>query len=170
MTRLALFTMTMVIAFSSVTAQKIASDEMDKFSKERRVETKPLPLKPAGLTTNLTAKYRSVGDRYFLILAGNGWGAGTIGRDDDLVFLLENDSTVKIQPTSIQSYEVGQYGNSYRHQYEIYKEQIEQLSKMKTKSLRKYYSTKYADMDIPQKNGNNFVKLSELFLNTLSKQ
>jgi hypothetical protein len=146
-------------------SQKI---ETDPFTKDKRVETKYVFMKPSGFLKNIRMKFRSAGNDYFVLFNGSGWGVGTIGTMDPFMFLLDNDSTVKVYPTDIQSYEIGSQGNYYNHQYRIDREQVEMLSRHSVVKIRKYYSSNYDDMDVPEKNQSKIKELSVVFLQSLN--
>lgn len=149
-------------SFNGAVAQKVVKNEIDAFSKEKRVETNYVKI-GSGFTWILQANCRSVADKYFFNLNGKEWGVGTIGENDQLLFLLQNDSTIAITPTGIQSYEIAQGGNYYTHQYYLTKSDIETLSTVKVKKMRKYYSSKYDDVDIKDKNSDNLMHLFAVF-------
>lgn len=144
-------------------SQRIVKNEIDPFNKERRIETNYVYLK-MGMVQFVSTKYRSVGDACYMLFKGGYWGAGVIGEGDSFIFLLDNDSTVTIQPTDIQATDLD---NHYTHQYHISKDQIQLLASRKVKSIRKYYSSSYADMELPEKNQNKLRELSSLFLQSL---
>jgi micrococcal nuclease len=149
--------------------QKIKVNEIDKFIKQRRIETTSSVLK-SGLNLGLSITLKAVGSNYFVVLNGHGAGAGTIGMEDQAIFLLDNDSTVTIQSTGIQSYEIIKDQNTYKHQYKISLPGLEALSKHNLKSLRKYDFKGYANFDILSKNQDELKNLSAIFLKELESQ
>jgi len=151
-----------------VYSQKIRQDEIDKFTKQRRVETSYCSLKE-GLGCGLYVYLRSVDTTYFLNIGGHGCAVGIIGTNDHAMFLLENDSTVYVHSTGVQSYDSGEYGKSYRHQYYITLDGLRLLANNKLKSVRRYYAENYADIDIPDKKSDALMKQCALFLTTLNK-
>lgn len=159
-----------ILFFPSIAfCQKIKVNEIDKFIKQRRIETTPSVLKNspnAGLSITLKA----VGPNYFVLLTGHGIGAGTIGLDDQVIFLLDNDSTVIVQSIGIQSSEIIKDQNTFKHQYKISLADLEALSKYKLKSLRKYDFKGYVNIDIAAKNQDELAKLGALFLKELEKR
>ncbi|MFN2437709.1 MAG: hypothetical protein ABR503_00820 [Chitinophagaceae bacterium] len=149
--------------------QKIKINEIDKFIKQRHIETAPSVLKnEPGVGLSVTLK--AVGPNYFVLLAGHGTGAGTISAEDQVIFLLDNDSTVTIQSTGIQSYEIIKDQNTYKHQYKISLAGLEALSKHTLRSVRKYDFKGYADIDILAKNQGELKALSTVFLKELQKE
>lgn len=144
-------------------AQSFIQNETDKFTGQKRLKTSEERLYAKG-SKSLHVYLRSVDSTYFLTVTGIGPGADIIGEQDKMIFLLSTDQTVTVYPTGIQSYDVGQYTNSFRHQYYVTKEQIEQLSRHKLKSIRKYGSGHYNDLDVPEKNSDVVMKLCGLML------
>ena len=149
--------------------QKIKVNEVDKFIKQRRIETTSSVLKN-GSNIGLSITLKAVGSNYFVLLTGHGTGAGTVGEDDQVIFLLDNDSTVTVQSIGIQSYEIIKEQNTYRHQYKISLPGLEALSKHKLKSLRKYDFKGYTNFDILSKKQDELKNLSTVFLKELEQQ
>lgn len=146
--------------------QKIVKNETDKFTQQKRVETNEVRLK-FGLSTRLLFKLRSSGDACYAIFSGYGEGAAVIGNKDQLILLLDNDSTVILTSTGLQSYTVNQSTNSYTHQYSADKEDIVLLSEHKVKSIRKYTVKGYIETDIPNKNQDKIKETAKVFLDAL---
>lgn len=158
------------LIYSTTFSQKITQDEIDKFTKQRRIETSSEKFKNH-IGGAVGAYIRSVDSTCFIVLKGFGSYADVIGTDDRLIFLLDNDETVSAYSTTIQSYEIG-YGKSpksFSHQYRIDKAGIEELSQHNLKSIRRYGSSGYMDIDISEKKNDEFKKVAALFLATLSK-
>lgn len=151
----------------SARAQKIKK-EYDKFLKATRVSTGYIRLRST-LSAPLSATIRSVGDKYFVTFYGSNVGATTIGPSDPAMILLENDSTVQIFPTKIQSYEIGQYGRGFHHEYSIPLNLFEQIIRFKVKSIRKYGSSGYVDFEIDEKGAKNFSKTCKEFMEAVEK-
>jgi hypothetical protein len=151
----------------SLFSQTIKQDEIDKFTKQRRVETSNTLLK-GGLSCGLYTYFRSVDSSYYLTIGGYGCAVGVVGTNDQATFLLDNSITVSVFPTGVQSYEIGDYNKSYRHQYSITLDNIKMLANHKLKSVRRYTSKGYSDIDIPNKNSSELMKLCTLFLTAVT--
>lgn len=151
-------------------AQKVVKNETDKFTKQHRVSTDMVVLK-SGFGTFLNVRLRSVDSSYFIIVGGGGQGADVIGSDDQIIFLLDNDSTITAYSTGIQSYDVsvssGITHKKYSHQYRLTKNDILILSAHEVKSVRKYGSKYYNDIDIKGKNAGKLAELSKEFLKVI---
>jgi hypothetical protein len=171
--KLTLMKMTLIIALTALTlsasAQKIKKSEIDKFTKEKRIETSDVILK-LGMSQSMGARIRSVGNSYFIIFSGTGPGSGVIGSDDTMLFLLDNDSTITVKSTGIQDYQIYKYNSSYSHQYSIDPSQIQTISQHRVKSLRKYTAKGYIDFDLPEKKQGELEELCKVFLVELNKQ
>jgi hypothetical protein len=97
------------------------------------------------------------------------WGVGVVGQNDKLIFLLDNEETVTVVSTEIQSYTNSKYGSYYDHQYRIVKDDIAKLADHDLKSIRRYTSKGYADLDIKEKKQQELKNLSKVFLDELNK-
>src|SRR5258705_13426983 len=113
-------------------SQKIRVNEIDKFTKQRRIETTVAVAKMA-IGCNVGFYYRSVDTTLFINVTGSGCAVGVIGTDDPFIFLLDNDSTVTVYSKGIQDYKIS-YDNTlgtskyYTHEYYIKKSDIEKLA------------------------------------------
>lgn len=153
-------------------AQKIVKNEIDKFTKQKRVETNSAPI-IGGLFSGMNCSIRSVDTTYFINVATYGIGVGTVGDNNIMMFLLQNDSTVYAYSTGLQTY-TSASGRSFSkdycdHQYKISKETLLALSTYTLNSVRKYMTSTYADIDVPKKNNDRLQKLVSLFLAELNK-
>lgn len=158
-----LFLLSIILSPTLFNGQSFIQNEVDKFTKQKRLKTSEERLYAKG-SKSLHVYLRSVDSIYFITVTGIGPGADVIGESDEMIFLLSNDETVTVYPTGVQSYTVGQYTNSFKHQYYITRHDIEQLSRHKLKSIRKYGSGHYNDLEIPEKNSDVVMKLCELMI------
>lgn len=159
-----------LICFVTINAfSQRATTEYDKFSKLTRVETNSQSLINK-LGKGLSVKLRSADEANFIIFSGYGDGAGVVGEGDKAVLLLDNDSTVVAFSTSIQSYEVGRYNNTFNHQYSLDKTALDILSTHNVVSVRRYLSDGYVDIEIPKKHHDEIKKLCIVFLKEKAKK
>jgi hypothetical protein len=159
-----LITLILIIYCIQGSGQKIIKNEVDKFSKQKRVETSEVWLSNK-LHNRLNVHLRSVGEYNYALFYADGKGAGIINEQYPLIFLLENDSTIKIHPTGLQSYEFGSSQNYYKnHQYNISDDNLNSLSKQTVKSVRVYTSEGYCDYDVKEKDAGKFKDLISLFI------
>jgi hypothetical protein len=147
-------------------AQKLKVNEVDKFTKQKRLETSNATLK-AKLAEGIGVSFRCVDSSLYVVLAGYGPGTGVVGEDDKAIFLLDDETTVTVYSTGLQSYTINKYQNVYNHQYRLTIADLQTLSKKNLKSIRKYTSKGYADIDIPEKNSDEVSKIAALILNNL---
>jgi hypothetical protein len=140
-------------------------NEVDKFTKQKRLETADVTLK-AKLMEGLAARIRTVDSTVFVIISGYGSGAAVIGEADKAIFLLDDETTVTGYSTGIQSYDIGSR-NTYSHQYRIYRADLETLAKHDVKSIRKYTVKGYYDLDIPEKNRGEIKGIASLIVKNL---
>src|SRR5688572_12493020 len=97
-------------------AQKLEVNEVDKFTKQKRLETNNAKLK-AGMSEGVVFKIRTVDSTVFISFQGYGAGAQIIGPDDKVILLLEDQSTVTLTSTGLQSIIVERMQNKFHHQY-----------------------------------------------------
>lgn len=150
-------------------AQKIKVNEFDKFIRQRRVESFPLVLKTAP-EIKLAISLRSVGTSVFLQLSGSGIGTNVVGADDQVIFLLDNDSTVVVKSPRLQTYDYSKAVNTYQHEYVLTLPDLEKLSKHNLQALRKYYTEKFDDIYIPKENVDKVKNLTALFMEELKRE
>lgn len=153
-----------LISFS----QKIKSNEIDKFTKQKRIETSIETVKQAW-GCGLGFWYRSVDTTYFLNIVGYTCGEKVIGSGDEVILLLSDSSTVKAISPKVQLPNEGRrtVSTNYSHQYLITKEAIEKLAKYNLESIRIYSAEVYEDAEIPKKD--KLKELSKVFLAEISK-
>lgn len=140
--------------------------ELDKFTNQKRLETPTVTLK-ARATQGLAINFRSVDSLVYVILYGYGDGTGTISNGEEAIFLLDDGTTIKVYSTGIQSFDVGKSQNTYQHQYKIQIGDLQKLSLHDLKSIRKYTTKNYSDIDIPAKHSGEVGKLAKLILEGL---
>src|SRR5690349_7077493 len=100
----------------TLAAQQIIKNEYDSALKARVIETSEAVLKEEK-DANMRVSLKSLGNSFFLSLQGRGLVASTIQQDDPAIFLLDNDQTVTVKSTSVQTYDGDQ--RSYEHEYSI---------------------------------------------------
>jgi hypothetical protein len=150
--------------------QKIVQNEKDKFNKGHRLKTSDVKLK-YGLHSYLrTVSFEDPKLNYcYLTLFGFGKGAQVIGEDEKAVFLLDNDSTITVYSTGLQSYEISKYDNRFTHQYKMEESDLSAFAEHNIKSIRKYGTDSYVDFDIIESNAKDFKKAAQLILKELEK-
>lgn len=151
-------------------SQKIKS-EIDKFTNEKRVETLGwIQLRPT-MSAPLAIRLRSVGQSFFITLAGSNIGANVIGNTSTAIFLLDDKTTITTTSTGIQDYEIDlKLGNSFKHQYSIKIEDLKKFSQHLILSVRKSDSDTYHDFDIlNDKNSKKFREAVIAFLKEVEK-
>jgi hypothetical protein len=149
-------------------SQKLKVDEVDKFTKQKRLETEEVKMNNKTFE-GFYLYLRAVDTITYITISGYGQGADVIGQDDQALFLLDDNSTVTVLSTGIQDYTIGQYSKSYHHQYRINVDDIQTLADHSIKSVRKYGAGGYVDMDVPEKKQESFKKTAALFLSKLKE-
>jgi len=149
-------------------AQKLKSLGFDNNSKQWRAESFSTALK-ATPEIKMTMSLRLADTSFFMMLTGSGVGTSTVDVGTEVIFYLDNDSTVTARSTSIQSIDYGTLTPVYRHEYLIYKTDLERLSRHNLKSVRKYSVGGFDEVLIEKKNAGNAKQLSQVFLTELVK-
>lgn len=167
--RILLIILTLIFT-NSLTAQRIKVDEIDKFTKYRRLETSVSWVKRS-ITCGIGFYFRSNDDYIVLSVKGYTCGANVIGKGDELQFLLDNDETVIVKSVCIQGYEIsyGSGGNAYYHDYEIKLSDLKQLADHKVKSFRKFAGNKYEDFNLSRGNQTDIADNAKVFLKAYEK-
>jgi len=159
--------LTIIFLFPFVlSAQQIKKNEYDKALKAVVIETSESVLKE-DKDANLMVSLKSLGHSFFLNLKGRGLGASTIQQNDPAIFLLDNDETVTVKSTSVQTYDGDQSKNSYEHEYSISLNNLKLLSQHNLKAVRKYGIKGSIDIRIPEAHQFDLRKTSLLFLSEL---
>jgi hypothetical protein len=151
-------------------SQKIARNEIDKFTKQHIIETEPVLIKSTG-NKAMGAWFRCAGDSYYALFNGIGEAVGTIGPTSQIILLMENDSTVVLKSTGIQTVKNNGPRDFYQdHEYKIAAEDLYQLSVHSLKAVRRYTSEGYTDVEVPAKTKDRLRDLAFLFLKELGKK
>ena len=150
-------------------AQKLKTERFDAGIKKWQLETFPVSLKAApDAKTAVTLSATDTAVR--LYLAGSGVGTSTVDLGSELVFILENDSTVVARSTAIQGIDFESLVSSYRHQYEISQEGLKALSRHPIKALRKFSAGGVDVISIEKKNAGKVSELSRTILAKLKEK
>lgn len=149
-------------------AQKLKFNEYDKYLKQRRVESFPVKLKSTP-EIKMDISLRYVGTSFFVQLTGSGIGANVVGVNDQVIFLLDNDSTVTVKSPAVQAYDYSQAVSTYTHEYVLSFEDLENLSRHNLQALRKYSVENYDDIYIEKENADKLKELSAVFIDELKK-
>ncbi|MFN2438338.1 MAG: energy transducer TonB [Chitinophagaceae bacterium] len=112
----------------------------------------------------MSISFGSLDSSFYLQLTGSGLGANVLGEDDQLILLLENDSTITLKSTGLQTYDVSKIPNTYKHEYTFSLADLEKLSQHDLRALRKYRAQDFDDVYIPKENYDKIKKLSSLFI------
>lgn len=143
-------------------AQKIKINEIDKFTKKKVIETSDVILKRT-MTGAIGCKIRKVDSITTILFQAGNIAIGTIGINDKAILLFQDESTTEIVSPSIQSYDIGDYGNKFiKHMYIVSDSSFSVIKEKKIKSIRFYLNDGYQDVDIPEKNSDNLSKLAKL--------
>ena len=160
--KMGLFFVVLFLLPSLVSSQKIKKSEYDKFSKAYRIETNDVAV-VRQFSKGLSLGLRSIDSVIFLRVSGYGSSTGVVGEGDLLIFLLSNDSTIEVRSKGIQSYTIGQYQNSFTHEYYIMLDAILTLISGNVVGIRIYNSDGYTDMEVSPENSEEINNVCMLF-------
>jgi hypothetical protein len=147
-------------------AQVLKVNEVDKFTKQKRLQTDESTIK-SGLIDGIKTYIRVVDSSVLVHLKGYGTGATMIGANDKIIFLLSDESTVVGYSPTMQSYEIGSKVNTFNHYYRVSSDDLKVLSEKDLKGIRVYSSSGYRDFDIPKRNREDLRKQAALILQNL---
>lgn len=117
----------------------------------------------------LDASLHAADTGFLITLMGSGIGTGTVDAADEAIFVLDNDSTVKVKSIGFQGIESKNFVNSYKHDYAISQEVLETLSRHNLRRVRKYALTEYKDIYLDEPSSGNLKALCVYFLQELDK-
>jgi len=155
------------LPFASL-AQKIRLNEFDKFIKQQRVETFPLALTTAS-HMKMSICLSAIGPKLYVQLVGAGVGANRIDKEDRVIFLMDNDSTIVVNSKGYQGFDIGTTTSTYKHHYILSFDNLEKLSQFSLAALRKNHSEDYDDVSVTKETSLQFKQLCSLFIAELSK-
>ena len=144
-------------------SQGVKTNLFDQFLKKQRIETEPVVVSGLSGNNRLSIHFSAIASSLYLNLSGAGWGASTIDRDNELVLLFSNDSSLSLRSAALQSFEPGAMQNIYHHQYAVNFKDLDLLSRYDMVGLRKYSFTSYSDLSLPKENAGEIRKLSAVF-------
>jgi hypothetical protein len=150
-------------------AQNLKQNEVDTATQKKLMETYPVTLIEAS-DVRMDATLKAADTAFLLQLAGWGIGASTVVANDPAIFLLDNDSTVTVQSTTIQGYNDADSVKTYKHDYTIGQEGLEMLSRHRVVAVRKYSVIGHEDIYLGERDGANLRSLFAIFLAQLGKE
>ena len=143
-------------------------DEGDSALNQRKIELSTLKLvSTSGTKMNLSLG--AIGSTSYLRLSGSGTGANIVNIGDKVIFRLDNDSTVTLQSSMLQTYDVEGITSVYNHSYNLSLADLAKLSRHNLKRIRKYHAEEFDDITIPNQNGRQVKKYSSFLLEELNK-
>jgi hypothetical protein len=149
--------------------QGVKTNHFDKFLKKQRIEMEPVVFTGLPENSRLSLDFTAISSDLFLSLHGVGWGASTVDKENELVLLFSNDSSISIKAAALQSFEPGLTEHAYRHHYILNFKHLEALRNFDLVSLRKYSFNTYSDLALPAENREAIKTMSTMFLQELQK-
>ncbi|HEX8315120.1 MAG TPA: energy transducer TonB [Flavisolibacter sp.] len=143
--------------------QKLKTESFDQSAKKWRIETFPANLK-SDPEAKTNVSLLAADTAFVLQLAGSGIGTSTVDIGSELVFLLDNDSTVIARSPAIQGIDFQNLVSTYQHRYLISFLDIQALSRHNVKGLRKFSAGGVDDIPIEKKNAGKVKELSSFFI------
>lgn len=168
MNRFLLITLILATASISSFSQKINKDEIDKFTKQRIIETTSEAMykqnyMASGYTNIFSCAIRKINDTYEMPANILTKEVEKYTNGDGVTFLLDNDETVFL-PSSYTGLSGKKYAQGYWFEtcYPINSDQAELLKKHKITSIRITYLGGHYDHDVKGKDQNKIIKMFEL--------
>ena len=149
-------------------AQKILINETNIEAKKRKIEISPLRLVSTS-KTKMNISLGTVGPSIYLRLSGSGAGANIVNVGDKVIFHLDDDSTVTVQSSVLQTYDVEETTSIYQHSYSLSYSDLAKFSRHNLKRLRKYHADGFDDISIPNQSGKQLKNFSSLLIDELKK-
>ncbi len=160
----------LLLLFSpGASAQKLRLNAYDKYEKKWRMETVAESLKSAE-DTKMDIAFASADTSLFLQLSGSGIGCNTVGIDNPVIFLFDDDSSVTATSQTMQALDYNKLPLTYRHQYVLYANALEGLTRHRLKAVRKYSLGGFDDIYIEDKDAARLRELSRFFISALNKK
>lgn len=161
------------ISYISLLAQKIETNEIDKFTNAEIVKTKPIKLYTknlggTGLCNAFECSIRRVNDNFSMPSAILTRHIEKYTEDSGVSFLFESGETLflKTDYTGISSPHKFGNGHWFETCFSLSPEEVEILLNNKITAVRIYYLGGYYDHDIKDKNQDKIIKMIELVKNT----
>ena len=149
-------------------AQKILIDEKNTDPNKRKIEISPLRLVSTS-KTKMSLSLGTVGPSIYLRLSGSGTGTNIVNVGDKVIFHLDNDSTVTVQSSVLQTYDVEEITSTYQHRYNLSYADLAKFSRHNLKRLTKYHADGFDEFDIPNQSGRQIKNFSSLLIDELKK-
>ena len=150
-------------------AQKILIAEQNTDLNKRKIEISPLRLVSTS-KTQMSLSLGTVGPSIYLRLSGSGTGTNIVNVGDKVIFHLDNDSTVTVQSSVLQTYDVEEITSTYQHSYNLSYADLAKFSRHNLKRLRKYHADGFDDINIPNQSGRQVKSFSSLLIDELKKR
>lgn len=174
-----------ISVFAGITcfAQSIERSEIDKFTGQKRVETDNVTIYGALIGAELIkTTLRAVDNDYVLVFTGysnninimnKDKGVGAVTKDEKLILLLDDNSTVTATSIGNQNYHLVSSAQNidqmYIYQYRIAKEDVAKLAGKSVKSIRLYFENSYRDLDVKDRNAEKFKSMCTVFNAEINK-
>ena len=152
----------------SAQAQKLKQNDYDGAKKQWHIETFSINMKTASSGKMDAALVSTETAPLVLRLTGSGTGAGTVIAGDNLILLLDDDSTVTATSPTVQ--DVPRGSTAYSYDYVLQPADLEVLSRHNLQAVRRYSSEGYEDVFIEEKNTAKLKEAGALFLEELQKK
>ncbi len=149
-------------------SQKLKQNDYDGAKKQWHIETFPVNLKTASGVKMEAALSSTETAPLVLHLSGTGIGANTVIAGDNLIFLLDDESTVTLTSPTVQN--VARGSNAFNQDYVVKPIDLEVLSRHGLQGLRKYSTEGYDDVYVEAENTAKLKEASSLFLEELQKK
>lgn len=151
-------------------AQKIKVSEYDKFIKAYRIEAERVVFK-MNLGGFFIVKIRSVDSTIFIGVDEANYITDGVGEGQDLIFLLDNDSTINVHAKQSQIGRKLESGYRIANlEYYTSIADLNQIRRSTIKSIRIYGLSGYKDIDIKEGDAKDMSHMCEIFIEEFTKK
>lgn len=139
-------------------------DEYDKFQKIRKIEKTIKVVKKFNRGNGyLDLELCKYGDDFFFRIYTASESSIVVGPNDQVIFLLDNDETIKANPKQIYSSDYNGARYLFEGTYYFSENNFEKLKTNKVKSIRLYFNNVYKDFEIKDKNQMELMEAAACF-------
>ena len=165
----AIFTGVLFCIGPNSAAQKLKTERFDAATKQWLMESFPVNVKlSADVKTNFTLVATDTTVRLFL--SGSGIGTSTVDLGSELIFVLDNDSTVAAKSVAVQGINFENLTSTYRHQYELSIGALRALSRHQVKAIRKHFIGGVNVIPVDAKNSWKVSDVSRVLVSKLKEK
>ena len=168
MRKILLLIVYILVALSTVDAQRINRSVYNGYTDEREIETSIVTLKE-GFSTGFGVSFRAYNYNLYMSVVGYGNKNTAVSEDERLQFILNDGTVIKFASRVQLPANETAIPNLYIHHYYISKHDVEALLKGTLVIIRKVSLNGHFDLPVKKKHAKDLLELSKVFLKELNK-